>query len=184
MIKNILAIAFACYQLSVTFVHSSASTTYTVFALQYKPQVCYKSTTPNCYKAGVPNITIHGIWTNAHSGSHPAYCSGAQLKKSDVSGIENTLNLKWPTLKGSNTNYEFWAYEYDKHGTCWDHIVKKKEYFTIALWMLEEDGYKFIQEILELNGIYPSSSKLYKLKDVTNTLSDALNQKIIVQCNN
>eukprot|EP01084_Bolivina_argentea_P158768 276564_1 len=160
-----------------------SESTYITFAVQWKPQFCYKNTAPNCHNELIPNITIHGIWPNAYTGSHPWYCSGPELQHKDIELIENALDIYWPTLVSGKTNFDFWSYEWDKHGTCWT-IVNATQYFTASLIWMENEGYNEIQYILASNDIYASNDELYSLKDVTNALNTGLNQEIVVRCKN
>eukprot|EP01084_Bolivina_argentea_P128894 227751_1 len=111
---------------------------YITFAIQWKPQFCYKNTAPNCHIESIPNITIHGIWPNSYNGSHHWYCSGPELQQKDIETIQQDLEIYWPTLSNSNTNFGFWGYQWQKHGRCW-YSVNATHYFQYGiLWMKNE----------------------------------------------
>eukprot|EP01083_Nonionella_stella_P034213 93680_1 len=156
---------------------------YITFAIQWKPQFCYKNTAPNCHIESIPNITIHGIWPNSYSGSHPSYCSDTKLQTKDVETIQEELEIYWPTLSNSNTNFGFWSHEWHKHGTCW-YSVNTTQYFQYGILWMKNESYKHIQNILATNGIYASNENEYSLQNVTNSLNNGLNQKSVVRCKN
>eukprot|EP01084_Bolivina_argentea_P158771 276568_1 len=160
------------------------TTIYNSFTIQWKPYICNESYAPNCHNDSIGNITIHGIWPNYYRKGYPPgplYCNGPKLQKSDVESMRHALETYWPTLVYSNTNFGFWSYEWDKHGTCWT-LMNATEFFATAIdWMIV-DGYRDIQNILAANGIVASNENLYLLEDVNKILNEAFDQKITVKC--
>eukprot|EP01083_Nonionella_stella_P102974 293642_1 len=175
-----------CYQHSLkpttapTKTPDPAEVTYNTFSIQWKPQFCYKNIAEQCHNDAIPNITIHGIWPNWYAGEWPSYCARPALSPQDIEHVQERLQIIWPTLKSSNTNFGFWSYEWRKHGTCWS-IMNATNYFSTAIRWYED--YKEIQNILAAVGIYASNTATYHLLNVTNALSAVLNQRIVIQCN-
>lgn len=92
---------------------------YYMFALQYKPGMCHNN--HFCSENEVNhNIkwTIHGLWPNKHGGRHDdIVCKDSNLN-SFTSNITVSLNLFWPSLIQSSTNFDFHSHEWSKHGSC------------------------------------------------------------------
>lgn len=112
-----------------------------VFAQSWQAEFCRNKHYPGCH---VPrefwktHFTLHGLWPDVQHGKHPYTCTTERFDPNTVDRVgRNALIQQWPDVKydPSSPNYDqFWAHEWEKHGTCSD--LTQIEYFTQALRLL------------------------------------------------
>ncbi|KAA3480110.1 ribonuclease MC-like [Gossypium australe] len=97
--------------------------------LQWPPAACNGTLT--CKPPIPPNFTIHGLWP-PHCKKKPTPYNLSKILRP----IEEELKSQWPNLidgKNLTANYEFWKYEWEKHGPCSDYPDDPLTYFKSAL---------------------------------------------------
>nr|KJB71664.1 hypothetical protein B456_011G136200 [Gossypium raimondii] len=114
-------------------------------SLQWPPAACHG--TLSCKPPIPSNFTIHGIWpqdrndepippynkNNPCTPKTPTPPTNLPIK---LRPIEVYLMSEWPNLTdGLNltANYQFWEYEWKKHGTCSDYPDDPLTYFKSAV---------------------------------------------------
>eukprot|EP00567_Pseudictyota_dubia_P003049 CAMPEP_0197452758 /NCGR_PEP_ID=MMETSP1175-20131217/32910_1 /TAXON_ID=1003142 /ORGANISM="Triceratium dubium, Strain CCMP147" /LENGTH=382 /DNA_ID=CAMNT_0042985835 /DNA_START=16 /DNA_END=1164 /DNA_ORIENTATION=- len=114
-----------------------------LFGQYWRPNACLGGTSfgappygnPQCWN--VPkNYSIHGIWpssSNVREFPNPTNCSMPDdLKMEDVpEELEPSLNEDWISYYPKWNNFQFWQWEWYKHGSCWDRT--KQDFIQQAL---------------------------------------------------
>ncbi|MBA0570392.1 hypothetical protein Golob_004061 [Gossypium lobatum] len=114
-------------------------------SLQWPPAAC--NGTLSCKPPIPSNFTIHGIWPqdrndepippyNKRNPCTPKTPTPPTVLPIKLRPIEVYLMSEWPNLTdGLNltANYQFWEYEWKKHGTCSDYPDDPLTYFKSAL---------------------------------------------------
>jgi hypothetical protein len=76
--------------------------------------------------------SLHGLWPNGVT-----HCRGETFDPGQVDHLRNVLMDKWPSCeRNKETDEEFWAHEWRKHGSCVG--LSQKGYFDLALRLFEE----------------------------------------------
>ncbi|KAI5965576.1 RBT7 [Candida pseudojiufengensis] len=153
-------------------------------------------------------FTIHGLWNDLCNGSYNQYCQpslevnntidnlthliGDQFKETQLLKI---MKKYWINTLKSNVDDQasasLWEHEYNKHGTCMNtlnppcfngnytkfentvNFYKK----TVEVWS-QLDTYEF----LAAAGIYPTTTRQYKLADIEKALAEAHGGSVFVGC--
>ncbi|PAN14992.1 hypothetical protein PAHAL_2G456700 [Panicum hallii] len=143
---------------------------------------------------------IHGLWPNyaqCHGGDDdasffsivgrrgkcwPEYCEredGNALSPWEIRDLVASLGRNWPTLScRSGDSFEFWSYEWKKHGTCSN--LRPHDYFARALALKEAHN---LTAILAAAGIVPSDTETYSLSSVSDAIAAATGATANLQCN-
>jgi len=121
-----------------------------VFAYTFQPQYCYNKVNYSGCMAPEPywydHFTAHGLWPQYTSGGYPQYCSSEVLNTSVVDEIGwDSMTMYWPNVEYnvSEPEYtEFWAHEWEKHGTC--SGLSQIDYLNTTIQMVQSFGSPFI----------------------------------------
>lgn len=89
---------------------------------------CYELKMQKC--EGRDAYTMHGLWAEWNNGCHgPAY------DKDAIASIRSKMEEVWPSCFGHSDD-EFWAHEWEKHGTC--SGMSEEEFFKKALDLYDQ----------------------------------------------
>ncbi|KAL6759200.1 ribonuclease T2-like protein [Haematococcus lacustris] len=137
---------------------------------------CPKLTHPDWYR-----FTIHGLWPNYADGTWPQFCDKSMpFDEELVADLEPELDDEWPSFMDSSTNQNFWAHEWNKHGTC-------------SLAQLP-DEHAFFKTVLKLHwkydlkaafasaGIRPSTTKTYPKQALLDAIQDSFGVNAMLHC--
>jgi ribonuclease T2 len=166
---------------------------YTILTLaQTWPQSCcwavnerYEMNSP-CTLCKLPqagnNWTVHGLWPTNRYGIHPEFCSGGDAKGDNGFNVQlqNDLSSKWPGYKFNVKIFEFWLYQYSKHGTCAsdnEGINTLRKYFRKAIDLLDQYN---VGKILEDNGIIPGYK--YNFNQFSQAIQTTLGSGVYLIC--
>ncbi|CAL5061466.1 unnamed protein product [Urochloa decumbens] len=111
----------------------------------------------------------------------PEYCDdGNALRPWAIRDLVRSLEQNWPTLscKGNGRSFEFWSYEWKKHGTCSN--LEQRDYFASALAVKAAHN---LTEILAGAGIVPSESETYSVSSVSEAIAQGTGFKANLECN-
>ncbi|KAJ9469200.1 Ribonuclease Phyb [Diplonema papillatum] len=70
--------------------------------------------------------TLHGLWPQW---SADGYCRNVTFNESAIADLLPRMEVDWPS--GEEPNQEFWAHEWQKHGSCTN--MTEHPYFATAL---------------------------------------------------
>eukprot|EP00658_Telonema_sp_P-2_P072347 TRINITY_DN61499_c0_g1_i1.p1 TRINITY_DN61499_c0_g1~~TRINITY_DN61499_c0_g1_i1.p1 ORF type:complete len:206 (-),score=33.02 TRINITY_DN61499_c0_g1_i1:132-749(-) len=89
-----------------------------------------------CNVSGAParSFLLHGLWPTAAEGSFPSFCDRTQqLDQKSLAPIRDQLDQLWVDTAHAN-NFQWWQYEWNKHGPCAQPILASQlQYFSAAL---------------------------------------------------
>ncbi|KAL6657013.1 hypothetical protein ACP70R_004793 [Stipagrostis hirtigluma subsp. patula] len=110
----------------------------------------------------------------------PEYCDdGNGLKPWEIRDLVTSLEKSWPTLSCKNGgSFEFWSYEWKKHGTCSN--LDQHEYFAAALALKARHN---LTAILAGAGIVPSDTKTYPPGRVREAIANGTGFTANLECN-
>jgi len=135
---------------------------YIMFAQDFPATYCHISgeCTPEISAKLHPNMfKIHGLWPSLNESEGPEFCDSSRpFDLSLLSGdLQDELHHWWASYNASDS--DFWAHEWDKHGTCLKvsgKDVTQPSYFQRGL---EESMSRFnITEWIEAEGFRPNST--------------------------
>nr|UTK45931.1 ribonuclease Oy-like protein [Crepidula fornicata] len=138
-------------------------------------------------KCDIPsNITswiIHGLWPTLTGTEGPNYCNNSwKFDINEVKTLRPKLDWNWPASSKGETVNDFWAHEWDKHGTCAAELPAlntEMAYFNTTL------GLHFhynISKILMESGIIPIDDRAYKAEDILDVLKKNLGFYPSISC--
>jgi ribonuclease T2 len=130
---------------SVPLASAAASDMY-VFAYTFEPQFCYdQNSYPGCdapQEYWYTHFTVHGLWPQYQAGGYEHDCTTEAFNDDVIDAIGfDTLTQYWPNVKYAETDpeyTEFWAHEWEKHGTC--SGLSQVQYFNSTVAMIESFG--------------------------------------------
>ncbi|TKW36015.1 hypothetical protein SEVIR_2G412400v4 [Setaria viridis] len=110
----------------------------------------------------------------------PEYCNdGNTLSPWEIRDLVASLDRNWPTLScKSGRSFEFWSYEWKKHGTCSN--LEQHEYFARALELKAAHN---LTAILAGAGIVPSNTETYSLSSVGDAIAQGTGFTANLECN-
>lgn len=111
----------------------------------------------------------------------PEYCGdgGQPLSPWDVRDLVASLGRSWPTLSCKNRrSFEFWSYEWKKHGTCSN--LDPHDYFARALQLRERHD---LAAVLADAGIVPSDTDTYPVDRVRDAIAQGTGFVANLECN-
>ncbi|CAN6206181.1 unnamed protein product [Urochloa humidicola] len=111
----------------------------------------------------------------------PEYCDdGNALTPWAIRDLVSPLSQNWPTLscKGGGRSFEFWSYEWKKHGTCSN--LEPHDYFARALAIKAAHN---LTAILAAAGIVPSETETYLLSGVGDAIAKGTGFAANLECN-
>jgi len=110
----------------------------------------------------------------------PEYCDdGNELSPWEIRDLVASLDRSWPTLSCKNRrSFEFWSYEWKKHGTCSN--LEPQDYFARALaFKARHDR----AAILADAGIVPSDTETYPVSSVRDAIAQGTGFVANLECN-
>ncbi|CAN6219613.1 unnamed protein product [Urochloa humidicola] len=111
----------------------------------------------------------------------PEYCDdGNALSPWKIRDLVKALEQNWPTLscKGSGSSFEFWSYEWKKHGTCSN--LEQRDYFARSLAIKAAHN---LTEILAGAGIVPSETERYSVTSISDAIVQGTGFRANIECN-
>ncbi|CAL5071627.1 unnamed protein product [Urochloa decumbens] len=110
----------------------------------------------------------------------PQYCDDENaLSPWAIRDLVASLSRSWPTLScKSGDSFEFWSYEWKKHGTCSN--LEPHDYFARALALKAAHN---LTEILAAAGIVPSESESYSISSVSDAIRKGTAFTANLECN-
>lgn len=117
-----------------------------VFAYTWQPEFCYGKV--GYYGCEHPEalwnqiFTVHGLWPQYQAGGYPSYCTTEAFDKDAAVDVGwETMTTYWPDVEYEETDpdyVEFWAHEWEKHGTC--SGLSQYDYFNYATQLIQSFG--------------------------------------------
>ncbi|GMN41861.1 hypothetical protein TIFTF001_011085 [Ficus carica] len=137
-----------------------------------------------CYPTtGKPeaDFGIHGLWPNFNNGSYPADCDpNNPYNQSEISDLVSDMEKEWPTLScPSNNGTKFWAHEWNKHGTCSEHVLDQYAYFQTNLDLKKKADFL---NALKTAGIEPNGT-FYSLDKIRDAIKSGIGYTPGITCN-
>jgi ribonuclease T2 len=110
----------------------------------------------------------------------PEFCNDDnELILSQIGDLVASLARNWPTLSCRNSqSFEFWSYEWKKHGTCSN--LEQHDYFARALAFKAAHN---LTAILADAGIVPSDTETYPLSSVRDAITKGTGHTPNLECN-
>lgn len=156
---------------------------YYVFAQQWPATTCTKWKSGGSFKScNFPNMqvwTVHGVWPSRHSGRGPEYCDADEtFSPAKIADIETDLSNQWTDVQAKSDRYQFWEYEWRKHGTCasFDSV---SEYFRRGLLWQEATS---LAHVFRTSGLHPSNDNFYDFNDFFEAVSRQVGTKALIKC--
>ncbi|GAB6033198.1 ribonuclease [Chamberlinius hualienensis] len=160
---------------------------YLLLTQQWPPTVCqqWKQQNPKheCTDwKGEMTWTMHGIWPSDISGNDPAFCNASlKYNATVVQPLKPHLEIYWPNMYKGTVDDEFWAHEWNKHGTCAvtdSRLSNEFSYFNSGINLaIQFNIYKYLAQ----QNITPSLQEL-ELSDIEAAIKTALGIKPLIQC--
>ena len=103
-----------------------------------------------------------GLWPTYNETSYPQYCNGSEkFDMNTIKNLTNILNSYWGSCDEVNEN--FWAHEWEKHGTCSPY----QEYdFFHTVWRVYQKYLSFFtQNCIPEKGVFPVNCFFDMTKD-------------------
>lgn len=137
----------------------------------------------NCVPEGITKWTIHGLWPTVGVEHKPVWCNSSwPFDESVIEDLRPKLEKQWRSYEEGHEDVEFWAHEWEKHGTCCTNLPylnTEHKYFNVTLDL----NNKFdIYSALESHGITPSTKRPYKVRDIEDALEDYFQVNTTVYC--
>ncbi|KAF8668830.1 hypothetical protein HU200_052031 [Digitaria exilis] len=110
----------------------------------------------------------------------PEYCDdGNTLSPWEIRDLVASMETSWPTLScKSSRSFEFWSYEWKKHGTCSN--LGQHDYFARALALKAAHN---LTAILAAAGIVPSATATYSMTGVSDAIAKGTGFTANLECN-
>ena len=110
----------------------------------------------------------------------PEYCDdGNELSPWEIRDLVASLDRSWPTLSCKNRrSFQFWSYEWKKHGTCSN--LEPHDYFARALALKAKHD---LAAILADAGIVPSDTETYTVSSVRDAIAQGTGFVANLECN-
>ncbi|CAM0906892.1 unnamed protein product [Alopecurus aequalis] len=110
----------------------------------------------------------------------PEFCNnGEPLEIAEITDLLKGLGVNWPTLAcKSGKSFEFWSYEWKKHGTC--SGLGQHGYFSAALGFKTQHN---LTDILAGAGIVPSDNASYFLSSIRDAIKEGTGFHANLECN-
>ncbi|GIL78121.1 hypothetical protein Vretimale_7432 [Volvox reticuliferus] len=163
--------------------HVATSFDYFMLARQWLGTSCTDE--KPCYREKVATtgnkFTIHGLWPTNHTGDQPKNCNRDypfKLRELDDSIMEELVEY-WPSVTRRSTT-KFWAYEWEKHGTCALSVFPTElKYFEAVLKLHRTYN---LEDVLEERGFKASDTRSYDTTAVSNAIKDAYHAQPVLTC--
>lgn len=97
-----------------------------------------------------------------------------------MSDLLSSLRTEWPTLAcPASDGLQFWAHEWEKHGTCAQNLFNEHGYFQTALHLRDQLR---VLDALSSAGISPDGG-YYTLSDIKGAIQQGTGVEPFVECN-
>nr|XP_028965058.1 ribonuclease-like storage protein [Malus domestica] len=159
--KIVLVVIALCF---VTYLgKSNAATPYDIFQFVQQSPIVF------CLRSGIcgnqpvlrHTFTTHGLWlSNFTDPSAPILCAGTLFDRNQMNADHNLqllLSNSWPNFNIRRTNMDFWAHEYNKHGSKIRPILEALEH-QIKLRFSSLGNLLLIAVILTSDTLFKSST--------------------------
>jgi len=116
----------------------------------------------------ISHWTIHGLWPSRIEDpvNYPCQCSTEPFDESKLETIMKDMNFYWPSLETSDYA-NFWAHEWEKHGTCcMPYLKTQMQYFETTLGLR-----KSLDPGSLLDDMKPSADTAYSYHEINARLS-------------
>eukprot|EP01023_Acetabularia_acetabulum_P046595 TRINITY_DN4823_c0_g1_i4.p4 TRINITY_DN4823_c0_g1~~TRINITY_DN4823_c0_g1_i4.p4 ORF type:complete len:229 (-),score=16.60 TRINITY_DN4823_c0_g1_i4:1505-2191(-) len=137
-----------------------------------------------CVFVRVNDFTIHGLWPNYSNGKWPQWCNVRtnQFQEDKITDILGELETWWPSSQNkANADEEFWAHEWNKHGTCALPEFDYSEYNFFQTILNMHHQYN-ITDALDYNNIMPNEYVKYSIFDLEESVSSYFGARARVSC--
>jgi ribonuclease T2 len=110
----------------------------------------------------------------------PQYCDdGDALHPWEIRDLVGSLDKNWGTLSCKNRrSFQFWSYEWKKHGTCSN--LDQHEYFEAALALKARHN---LTAILADAGVVPSDTETYSVSSISDAVAEGTGFTANLECN-
>ncbi|XP_074630432.1 ribonuclease Oy-like [Acropora palmata] len=137
----------------------------------------------NCVPEGITKWTIHGLWPTEGMEHKPVWCNSSwPFDESVIEDLRPKLEKQWRSYEEGHEDVEFWAHEWEKHGTCCTNLPylnTEHKYFNVTLDLNKKFD---VYSALKLRGIMPSNKWIYQVKDIEDALDDYFQVTTTVYC--
>ncbi|XP_075974390.1 ribonuclease X25 [Anticarsia gemmatalis] len=127
--------------------------------------------------------TIHGSWPTKLGTKGPFNCNSTWLfDPEQVKPIEDELEQSWTNIEKGTPIYDFWAHEWNKHGTCAaaiEPLNSELKYFSKGLEFLKTYS---MTKILGDAKIFPSDIKPVTVAEINEAIVSKLGKRPSIQC--
>ncbi|XP_064600755.1 ribonuclease Oy-like [Liolophura sinensis] len=181
-------IAVAAFVLiwSATVIHSdNPFWSYFVYTQQWPVAACIdgNATGHVCViPQNVTTWTIHGLWpSDPKTPEEPANCNSSwKFDERQIYTLEDDLKKFWPNLYTESETTEFWAHEWDKHGTCSTNLPStNNEHSYFSTGLLLNKLYN-LTRLFEHYNLLPG--KVYKLYEFQQAINETYKQQPNIEC--
>ncbi len=117
-------------------------------------------------------FTLHGLWpsrSDPNAANYPCTCTSQTFDETAVASIRTDLNTYWPSSQGSDV--DFWTHEYTKHGTCAESISSLSTELGFMSGALHLRASLNTYAKLAAQGVTPSATATYTMKQFTASVS-------------
>eukprot|EP00199_Chlamydomonas_sp_CCMP681_P001946 CAMPEP_0119107044 /NCGR_PEP_ID=MMETSP1180-20130426/7917_1 /TAXON_ID=3052 ORGANISM="Chlamydomonas cf sp, Strain CCMP681" /NCGR_SAMPLE_ID=MMETSP1180 /ASSEMBLY_ACC=CAM_ASM_000741 /LENGTH=350 /DNA_ID=CAMNT_0007092473 /DNA_START=40 /DNA_END=1092 /DNA_ORIENTATION=+ len=127
-------------------------------------------------------FTLHGLWPNRLDGTWPQFCdSSLPFDEDEVEDLETEMNEAWPSfMENQGGNPNFWAHEWNKHGTC--SLTQMKSEHGFFKRTLELHYRYSIQGAFSAAGIMPSGKSAYSKTELEGAIRDMYGVNALIHC--
>lgn len=151
---------------------------------QWGPSFCAtQSRDPCSVPSNVNWWTLHGLWPNNNDTSYPSSCNASDpFNESKIVSLLRQMNLYWTNYLTNEPATEFWAHEWDKHGTCatTDPLLNSQlNFFAGALKARQNND---IYQALLNGGVTPSNSYPVSASAVKTAIRKAFGVDPVLGC--
>jgi ribonuclease T2 len=162
--------------------HGDSSFDYFTLSLQWPGTICEHLKPCFVPKDTVNDFKIHGLWPDRNTSGYPSSCesSAGKFDFEQLKSILPDLHRYWPDFK-PNTEPEFWAHEWNKHGTCASALPElstQLKYFTETIKLVQSLN---IMEHLAQHKIAPNDETISVLS-IQEALKKELGAEPSISC--
>jgi ribonuclease T2 len=127
--------------------------------------------------------SIHGAWPQYLNGSWPQDCCfESTFQDSLLDPIKEELLKKWKTLKAGGVSDDFWAHEWEKHGTCAMSSPLLKGELNYFKNTLQAFNLLSIEKWLSAAKIVPTEQETYSVTEFHSAITKGLGFKVQIDC--
>jgi len=151
------------------------------FVRQWPGSFCSEHKCPLFRKPDWYRFTIHGLWPNYNAGGWPEFCDKDKaFDESLIDDLVPQMELAWPSYMDDSDSENFWAHEWNKHGTCaLAELPSEHKYFKTVLklhWKYD------LMAALEDADITPSDKARYGKAQLEDAIRKAYGVDALIHC--